>query len=89
MNITLKKKLESIQFSSQSFSLSRHLLSINLRIKLHKGIIVPFVCIGVTNWSRQFKKEHQLKANTTTYWDVTQRSLVASYLRNIHNFRSY
>jgi hypothetical protein len=41
--------------------LSSGFLSKNLKIKIHKTIILPFVLYGCETWSLTFKEEHRLR----------------------------
>jgi hypothetical protein len=41
---------------------SSHLLSINVKIKIHKTIILPVVLYGCETWSLTLREEHRLRA---------------------------
>jgi hypothetical protein len=41
--------------------LSSHLLSRNLKIKIHKNIILPVVLCGCETWSLTLREEHRLR----------------------------
>jgi hypothetical protein len=41
--------------------LSSHLISKNLKIKIHRSVILPVVLHGCETWSLTFREEHRLK----------------------------
>jgi hypothetical protein len=41
--------------------LSSRLLSRNVKVKIHKTIILPVVLFGCENWSLTLKQEHRLR----------------------------
>jgi hypothetical protein len=59
----IKSRLNSgntCYYSVQSFWSSR-LLSWNVKIKIYKTIILPFVLYGCQTWSLTLKEEHRLR----------------------------
>jgi hypothetical protein len=49
--------LATIQFSVSSFGL----LSWNLKVKIYKTIILPFVLYGCETWPLTLREEHRLR----------------------------
>jgi hypothetical protein len=58
----IKSRLNSKNacFYSVRNLLSSHLISKNLKIKIYKTVILPFVLYGCKTWSPTLRKEHRL-----------------------------
>jgi hypothetical protein len=62
--------------------LSSHLLSKNVKIKIHKSTILPVVLYGCETWSVIFREEHRLRVLSRIF--VPKRDEVIGW-RKLHN----
>jgi hypothetical protein len=62
MSQEIKSRLNSGNscYSSVQSLLSSHLLSRNVKVKIYKIIILPFVLYGCETWSLTLKEDHSL-----------------------------
>jgi hypothetical protein len=70
-------------YSDQNL-LSSRLLSKNIKIKIHKSIILPVVLYMCETWSPKLREEHRLRVKSevltavvmkrSVFWDITQCS---------------
>jgi hypothetical protein len=59
----IKSRLNSrnVCYYSVQNLLSSHLISKNLKIKIHKTVILPVMLYGCKTWSLTLREEHRLK----------------------------
>jgi hypothetical protein len=59
----IKSRLNSgnVCYYSVQNLLSSHLISKNLKIKIYKTVILPFVLYGCETWSLTLREEHRLR----------------------------
>jgi hypothetical protein len=68
--------------------LSSHLLSTNIKIRIHKTVIFPVVLYGCETWSLTLREEHRLKVfKTRVRWRIfgLKRDEVMGDWRKLHN----
>jgi hypothetical protein len=84
INSTLN--LENTCYYAVQKLLSSHLISKNLKIKIHKTVILPVVMYGCETWSLTFREEHRLRIfeNRVRRIFGTKREVDRSW-RKLHN----
>jgi hypothetical protein len=86
----IKRRLNSgnVCYHSVQSLLSSHLLSKNLKIRIHKKIILPVVLHGCETWSLTLREEHRLRVFENRVLRRIfgpKRDEVTSEWRKLHN----
>jgi hypothetical protein len=90
MNEEIKSRInsENACYHSVQCLLSSHLLSINVKVKIYKTIIIPIVLCGCETWSLTLREEHRLRVfeNRVLRWIFgTKRDEITGEWRKLHN----